>query len=169
MRIFLIGFMGCGKTYWGRQLSQKLAVPFFDLDEKIFEQTGKSIPALFNEEGEEAFRRLEKESLHLITESHETFVMATGGGTPCYFNTIDYLKRKGTVAWINCSVDCLHQRLLKEKEQRPLIADVPDSELSAFIARKYANRKIFYQQAHITLSGDELTLETLADSLFPQS
>ena len=78
MKIFLIGFMGCGKTHWGKLLSEKLKIPFFDLDEKIEEHEGKQINAIFEKEGEEYFRLLEKDVLHLLTESHETFVMACG-------------------------------------------------------------------------------------------
>ena len=85
MKIFLIGFMGSGKTYWGKRLSEKMDIPFFDLDEKIVEHEEKPITQIFAEDGEEYFRLLEKDVLHLLTESHETFVMACGGGTPCFF------------------------------------------------------------------------------------
>lgn len=85
MKIFLIGFMGCGKTHSGKQLSAKLSLPFFDLDAKIEEHEAKSITQIFEEEGEEYFRLLEKDVLHLLCESHESFVMACGGGTPCFF------------------------------------------------------------------------------------
>jgi shikimate kinase len=166
MRIFLIGFMGCGKTYWGKKLSEKLKMPFFDLDEKIAENEGKSIPEIFANEGEEYFRLLEKDVLHLLTESHETFVMATGGGTPCFFNNIDYLKKKGTVVWINCSTDCLYQRLLKEKSQRPLISKINDSELKSYIVRKYSSRKIFYQQANVILPEENIALDQLVNRIF---
>src|SRR5215213_139448 len=126
MRIFLIGFMGCGKTHWGKLLSAKMKMPFFDLDEKIEENEGRTVAEIFAKEGEEYFRLLEKDVLHLLTESHEGFIMATGGGTPCFYNNIDYLKKQGTVVWINCSTDCLHQRLMKEKDKRPLIANIAD-------------------------------------------
>ena len=166
MKVFLIGFMGCGKTYWGRQLSEKLGVPFFDLDEKITEQEGRPINKIFKTDGEEYFRMLEKDVLHLLTESHESFVMACGGGTPCFFNTIDYLKKQGTVVWINCSTDCLYQRLLKEKDQRPLISSIPDEQLKTFIIKKYSSRKIFYQQANVILPDEKITLENLLSKIF---
>ena len=85
--------MGCGKTYWGKILAQKMNLPFFDLDKLVEEREEKSIIEIFAEEGEEYFRMLEKDVLHLITESHESFVMACGGGTPCFFNNIEYLKK----------------------------------------------------------------------------
>ncbi|WP_072835885.1 shikimate kinase [Flavisolibacter ginsengisoli] len=166
MKIFLIGFMGCGKTHWGKELSMKLSIPFFDLDEKIAEQAGKEIPQIFSENGEEHFRLLEKEILYMLTESHETFVMSCGGGTPCYYNNIDYLKKKGTVVWLNCSVDCLYHRLIKEKDKRPLIRDVSDDKLKSFIIKKFSNRKIFYQQANIIINDDEVSIDKLIERIF---
>jgi shikimate kinase len=166
MKIFLIGFMGSGKTHWGKQLSEKMGVPFFDLDEKIEEHEGKSIVQIFAEEGEEYFRLLEKDVLHLLTENHDTFVMACGGGTPCFFNNIDYLKRAGTVIWINTSVDCLYDRLVQEKEKRPLLRSIPNEELRGYIIKKYSDRKIFYQQATATVCEDNVTLDLLMDAIF---
>ena len=165
LRIFLIGFMGCGKTYWGQKLSQKLELPFFDLDHQIAEGEEKSITDIFEEEGEEHFRRLEKEALHLITESHDAFVMATGGGTPCFYNNIEYMKRRGLVIWINCSATDLHQRLIKEKETRPLLKNLTDDQLLAYITKKGADRNIFYRQATITVSGEGLSLEKLISKI----
>lgn len=158
--------MGCGKSHWGKILSAKLNVPFFDLDEKIVEHEGRSIATIFEKEGEEYFRLLEKDVLHILTESHETFVMATGGGTPCFYNNIDYLKKQGTVVWINCSTDCLYNRLLKEKAQRPLIKEIRDDELKSYIIKKYSSRKIFYQQATVILPEEVITLENLVSKIF---
>jgi shikimate kinase len=166
MKIFLVGFMGCGKTHWGRRLGEKLQLPFFDLDEKIEEDEGKSITQIFAEEGEEYFRLLEKDVLHLLTENHESFVMACGGGTPCFFNNIDYLKKQGTTVWINCSIDCLFQRLVTEKEKRPLIRDLSDDALKAFIVRKFSSRKIYYQQADLVVNSNDLELDELVKLVF---
>jgi shikimate kinase len=166
MKMFFIGFMGCGKTHWGRLVSQKLELPFFDLDQKIEEQAGKKINEIFKQEGEEHFRQLEKEIMHLLTESHESFVMATGGGTPCYYNNIDYMKKQGTTIWINCSVDCLYQRLSIDKNERPLIRNLSGDQLHAYITKKFGDRKIFYQQASIILNEDDIKLEELIDQVF---
>jgi shikimate kinase len=166
MKIFLIGFMGCGKTHYGKELSRKLQVPFFDLDEKIEEREGKKITEIFSEEGEEYFRLLEKDVLHLLTENHETFVMACGGGTPCFYNNIDYMNRSGTTIWINCSIDCLHERLLKARTERPLLSNITDDQLRSYIVKKFGNRKIFYQQASVILNEDDLTVEKLVDHVF---
>ena len=158
--------MGCGKTYWGRQLSEKLQMPFFDLDEMIVEREGKEITQIFAELGEEYFRMLEKDVLYMLTESHESFVMACGGGAPCFFNNIDYMKKRGTAVWLNCSIDCLYNRLVNEKEKRPLIRSIPDNELKAYIIKKYSDRKIFYQQAQVILNEDDITLEALIEKTF---
>ena len=164
-RIFLIGFMGCGKTHWGRLLSQHLHIPFFDLDEKVVEKEGKSINEIFAQHGEEYFRLMEKETLYMLTESHDDFVLACGGGTPCYFNNIDYMKRSGKTVWINCSVNCLHSRLMKEKDHRPLIKDLTSDQLRSYIVKKFGDRRIYYQQAAVILNEDELTLEMLLDKI----
>ena len=166
MKIFLIGFMGSGKTYWGRQLSQKLGIPFFDLDEQVVEHAGKSIGAIFKTEGEEQFRLQEKHILHIIAESHESFVMACGGGTPCFFNNIEFMNKQGTTIWINTPLDVLHKRLLAEKESRPLIQEIPDNQLRYFIGKKFAGRKIYYEQAGITVDDDALMLETMIEKIF---
>jgi shikimate kinase len=166
MKIFLIGFMGCGKTHWGKELSHKLQIPFFDLDSVIEEKEEKDITSIFADMGEEYFRMLEKDVLYMLTESHDSFVMACGGGTPCFFNNIDYMKSRGTTVWINCSVECLHSRLVKEKDKRPLIRSLSDDELKTFIVRKYSDRKIFYQQASVILSEEEVTLDGLVTKIF---
>ena len=166
MRVFLLGFMGCGKTHWGKLIGQKLNIPFFDLDEEIVSSEGKSINDIFAEQGEEYFRLKEKELLYMITENHESFVMASGGGTPCFYNNIDYMNKSGTTVWFNCSVDCLFKRLVNEKEKRPLIRNLTDEQLKAYIMKKYADRKIFYQQASIIINDEEISSEKLIDAIF---
>ncbi|HVG14881.1 MAG TPA: shikimate kinase [Chitinophagaceae bacterium] len=166
MKIYLLGFMGCGKTHWARLISEKLGIPYFDLDDAIVQSEKRTINELFTEEGEEYFRRKEKEILTSITETKGSFVMACGGGTPCFFNNIDYMNRNGTTIWINCSIDCLHARLVKEKDKRPLIRTLSDEELRSYIIKKYADRKIFYQQASVILNEDHITLEKMLEPIF---
>ena len=166
MKIFLIGFMGSGKTHWGRLLSQKLSIPFFDLDEQVEVYAGKSIAEIFNTEGEEHFRMQEKEVLHIITESHESFVMACGGGSPCYFNNIEYMNQAGTTVWINSPLEILFQRLVQEKEKRPLIKELSAEQLQSFISRKFADRKIYYEQADIKMDEEPVQIEKLIEKIF---
>jgi shikimate kinase len=166
MKIFFIGFMGSGKTHWGKLVSEKLGLPFFDLDEQIISHEERSIPAIFATEGEEYFRLVEKDILHIITESHENFVMACGGGTPCFFNNIEYMNVSGTSIWINTPADVIYQRLIKEKESRPLVKNLSDGELRAFIKKKFADRRIYYQQAEVVIDEEPLKLDDLVEKIF---
>jgi len=165
MKIFFIGFMGSGKTHWGKQISEKLQIPFFDLDEQIISHEEKSITEIFSENGEEYFRLLEKDLLRIISESHENFVMACGGGTPCYYNNIDFMNKSGTSIWINTPIDTLFQRLIKEKETRPLIKNLTSEQLKRFIIKKFSDRKIYYEQADIIVD-EEPVLEKLVEKIF---
>jgi shikimate kinase len=166
MKIFLIGFMGSGKTHWGRLLSQKLSIPFFDLDEQVVEQAGQSIDKIFTLKGEEHFRMQEKDVLHIITESHQSFVMACGGGTPCYFNNIEYMHQAGTTVWINTPLEILFRRLVNEKDKRPLIRELSDEQLKSFISKKFADRKIYYEQADIKMEEEPVLIEKLVEKIF---
>jgi shikimate kinase len=141
-------------------------MPLFDLDDKIMEHTGLPISEIFEKQGEEYFRLLEKDLLHLFSENHESFIMATGGGTPCFYNNIDYLKKQGTVVWLNTSTESLYQRLAREKDKRPLIKNIPDVELKSYIIKKYSSRKIFYQQANVILPEENLSLDNLVSKIF---
>ena len=158
--------MGSGKTHWGHLLSEKLGMRFFDLDEQVTEHAGKSIPEIFAGEGEEQFRLIEKEVLYIITESHESFVMACGGGSPCYFNNIEYMNKSGTTVWINTPLDTLFQRLIGEKEKRPLIKQLSDEQIKGFIAKKFSDRKIYYEQASVTVDEEPVQLDQLIEKIF---
>ena len=158
--------MGSGKTHWGRLLSEKLGIRFFDLDEQVTEHAGKTIPEIFAAEGEEQFRLLEKDVLHIITESHDNFVMACGGGSPCYFNNIEYMNTAGTTVWIDTPQDTLHKRLVVEKDKRPLIKDLTDEQLRNFIQKKFSDRRIYYEQADIAIDEEPVQLEKLIEKIF---
>lgn len=158
--------MGSGKTHWGKQVSEKLQIPFFDLDEQIIAHEEKAIAEIFAENGEEYFRVLERDILHIITDGHENFVMACGGGTPCYYNNIDYMNQSGTTIWINTTIDNLFQRLILEKETRPLIKNLTNDQLRGFIIKKFSDRKIYYEQADIIIDEDPVLLEDLVQKIF---
>ncbi|MDP4261879.1 MAG: shikimate kinase [Bacteroidota bacterium] len=166
MKIYLIGFMGSGKTHWGRQLSQKLGLPFFDMDEQIINSEGKSINEIFKVYGEEYFRLKEKGILHVITETHSSFVMACGGGSPCYFNNIDYMNQAGTTVWLNTPLNILFQRLINEKDKRPLLKDLSEGQLKSFIIKKFADRKIYYEQAEVVIDDENISLDHFIEKIF---
>jgi len=161
MKIFLVGFMGSGKTHWGRQLSARLNMPFYDLDTVIAEKEGRSVADIFSEKSEEYFRFCEKETLEAISGENESFILSCGGGTPCFFNNIEFMKKHGKVVWLNTSVDTLMQRLRRERSSRPLIADVADSDLRRTIVRRLSERRMYYQQADVTVAEENTTLDEL--------
>lgn len=165
MRIYLLGFMGSGKTHWGKLLSAKLTLPFFDLDQQIVDEEGTSINEIFANKGEEYFRMLEKEMLHMITESHESFVMSCGGGTPCFFNNIDYMNNNGITVWLNTKLDVVYERLLKEKENRPLLKDLQDAQIKQFVVKKFSERRIYYEQAELAVDEDLVSIESLIQNI----
>ncbi len=161
MKVFLIGFMGSGKTHWGRRLGDKLQIPFYDLDTVITAKENRSVSDIFAEKGEEYFRYLEKDTLEEVVEEQENFILSCGGGTPCFFNNIEFMKKSGKVVWLNTSTDMLRQRLLKERTSRPLIREITDDELQQYILRKLRERRMYYQQADVTVSEENTTLEEL--------
>ena len=163
MKIFLIGFMGSGKTHWGTQLSAKVGLPFFDLDTVIIAKEKKQITEIFTEKGEEYFRYLEKAVLEELVEDNKEFIISCGGGTPCFFNNIQFMKNKGTVIWLNTQVDVLVNRLLKEKTTRPVLKDIADEELKPYIIKKILGRKLYYEQAHIIVNEESLSVDSFAE------
>ena len=157
--------MGSGKTHWGKLLSDKLQLPFRDLDSVIIEKEGRTVAEIFTEKGEEYFRYQEKELLEELVEEEDRFILSCGGGTPCFFNNIEFMKKNGAVVWLNTAVDILKERLLKEKNSRPLIRDIDDDELKLYIIRKLSERKLYYEQAHIMVNEESITLEELISLL----
>ena len=166
MKIFLIGFMGSGKTHWGRQLSAKLQLPFFDLDTVIVGKEKQSVAEIFARQGEEYFRYQERDTLEEITHDQESFILSCGGGTPCFFNNIEFMKKSGKVIWLNTSIDVLKDRLSKEQTSRPLIRDIDGHELRRYIIRKLSERRMYYQQSDVTVNEESITLEELLKLLF---
>ncbi|MCM5528893.1 shikimate kinase [Parasegetibacter sp. NRK P23] len=167
MKTFLVGFMGSGKSYWGAKLAEYLNVPFYDLDEVIVEKEGRSIESIFAEEGEEYFRIVEKNTLYDITEradSTEGFVVSCGGGTPCFFNNIEYMKKHGKVVWINPPIDILWQRLLREKNKRPLLREISDDDLRHYIQRKLGERKMYYEKADLVINEEAISVELFLET-----
>lgn len=155
MRIFLIGFMGAGKTHWGKQVANRMGLPFHDLDELIVAQESKSIAEIFNDHGEEYFRLAEKQMLEELVEREDSMIISCGGGTPCFFNNIDFMKRYGIVVWLNTQVEVILQRLLKERMHRPLLKDIKDEDLRNHIIRKLNERRMYYEQADVIIDKED--------------
>ncbi|WP_428330488.1 shikimate kinase [Mucilaginibacter sp.] len=154
--IFLIGFMGCGKTTLGRKLANRLGYPFMDLDHVLEEQAGMSIADYFSNFGEDAFRKLESEVLKQ-TVYPEHAVISTGGGLPCFFDNIDWINAHGKSVYIKLSSKTLADRLEHEKTKRPLLREKHGDTLIAFIDEKLAEREGFYNKATVVTDGLGLT------------
>ena len=165
MRIFLIGFMGCGKSTFGKKLAAKINCDFIDLDHEFEKAMGVSIRDYFAENGEEAFRKQESRILQAFNYPMNC-VVATGGGTPCFYDNMKWMNRNGLTVYLEMSATALAARLEKGKAKRPLIKDLNELEIVEFIENKLAERSSFYNQAFITLSGLDITPERLKSRLF---
>ena len=152
-RVFMVGYMGVGKSTSGARLAKLMDLPFFDTDAVLREQHGGSITELFEEHGEPAFRIMERDVLHALVRDHRQALISTGGGTPCYGDNMDFMRAHGTVVYLQMPADELVLRLEGRADQRPLIAEVSEEALPAFVTRHLAERERDYSQAHITVDA----------------
>lgn len=150
MRIYLIGFMGCGKSTFGKKLAEKLDYTFIDLDKRIEAIEGGTVAEIFKLRGEDYFRRLEADVLH-STVLEKNAVISCGGGTPCYFDNMDWMSERGKTVYLHLSAENLFGRLRTRKEKRPLIANLDDAQLRDYIFQKLSERESFYLQANFTI------------------
>lgn len=165
--IFLIGFMGSGKTHWGRIWAAKTGLSFYDLDARVEKASRMTIARIFEKKGEMKFRELEWYHLRKF-ERKKNFLLACGGGTPCYADNMDWMKRKGEVFYLEATPEVIVDRLTHETLHRPVIKDVRPSELLLFVQHKLMERESYYLQAHHVLNIDELDENFLSQFLSPQ-
>jgi shikimate kinase len=161
-KIFLIGYMGSGKSTAGKKLAAKLGFDFIDLDKFIEQETGKTIPEIFLEKGEAEFRALEHNALKKII-TMENVVVACGGGTPCYYGNMELMNNNGTTIYLKMSADSLASRLIKAKDKRPLIDNKSEEELRSFINENLEKREDIYHQAQYIVKGKNLNVDELVD------
>lgn len=148
MRIFLIGFMGSGKSHVGKQLAASTGIKFIDLDAWIESIQQRSIPQIFRQDGEAAFRQIERDALHSMSR-FDQIIVACGGGTPCFFDNIDWMNHHGITIYLQTPVPILLQRLEPEKEYRPLLQNLDEEGLQKFISTKLEEREPFYSKASV--------------------
>ena len=154
-RIILIGYMGSGKTTVGKALSKETGMMFYDLDWYIESRMRKTVSQIFAEKGEEGFRKIEYNMLHEVAE-FEDVIISCGGGTPCFFDNMDYLNQQGDVVYLKASPETLYKHLLMAKIERPLLKDKTPEELIAYITEHLKERASFYEKAHYTLDVNVL-------------
>ncbi len=177
--IFLVGFMGSGKSHDGKLLSEELGLPFIDLDKWIEEKEGATISTIFSTKGEAYFRSREREAIKEVYQSISDKskntpgfsgfkgIVATGGGAPCFFDNMDWMNQHGVTIWLDLPVEIIVDRLKNEKSKRPLLADKNDDELKAFIAAKLNERSSFYALAAIRIKeipNTDLLIQKIKDA-----
>ena len=154
-RIILIGYMGSGKTTVGKALSKETGMMFYDLDWYIESRMRKTVSQIFAERGEEGFRQIEYNMLHEVAE-FENVIISCGGGTPCFFDNMDYLNQQGDVVYLKATPETLYKHLLMAKVERPLLKDKSPEELIAYITEHLKERAPFYEKARYTLDVNVL-------------
>lgn len=164
-RVFLTGYMGAGKTTLGKAFAKAENLQFIDLDWYIESRFCKTISQLFAERGEEGFRLLEQTMLHEVGE-FENVLVSTGGGTPCFFDNMEYMNRQGDTVFLDVSIDVLFRRLRVAKQQRPILQGKSDEELLLFIEEALQKRLPYYQKARYQFDGSMLeSREQIKDSI----
>ena len=149
-RIILIGYMGSGKTTLGKALSKETGLMFYDLDWYIESRMRKTISELFAEKGEEGFRKVEYNMLHEVAE-FEDVIISCGGGTPCFFDNMDYLNQQGDVVYLKATPETLYKHLQMARVERPLLKGKSQEELIDYITTHLQEREPYYQQARYQL------------------
>jgi shikimate kinase len=158
MRYFITGFMGSGKTYLGCLWAAKHGLAFYDLDALIEEEERMAVAGIFKQRGEDYFREKEAAILRNTDRFHDC-IIACGGGTPCFYDNIDWMNRNGVTIFLDAGVDDIYKHIMLEKELRPLLPDTDEEGIKNFIRLKKSERLHFYEQAQIILQDEDLTAE----------
>ena len=162
MIISLLGYMGSGKSHVSKNLSKKLNFPLIDLDQKISEENLLSIAEIFQTKGEIFFRKEEKRVLENILNEEKDIILSLGGGTPVYYSNMDLINEKSKSIFLRASVKTLTERVLLQKNTRPLIAKLNDDDVPEFIAKHLFERNPFYSKSHFTVDTDSKTANDIS-------
>lgn len=164
MNIYLTGFMGCGKSSMGKEIAAALNLEVSDTDALVQESAGMTIPEIFAQQGEAAFRQMESEVLRSIPDQR---LVITGGGLPCSESNWNYMKQHGYIVYIEVPVPVLFERLRtdRNKKQRPLICRLDDNELKDYILTSIDQRKVFYERADYIFPSPEQNIKVLIEKL----
>ena len=160
----MIGFMGAGKTTLGKVIARKMKLQFLDLDTLIVRSQGKSISQVFEDEGESGFRKIERKVLEELLKS-DNYILACGGGTPCYKDNMGRMNAKGVSLFLDVSEEELIKRLSGNKFHRPLLSDLNDQELKEYIHKKLEGRQACYRKSKIWINPLATSVDTIIMSL----
>ena len=164
MKIFLVGYMASGKSTLGKRLARQLGLTFRDLDHEIEGNLQTTIPEIFTKEGEEGFREIEKRELHRLLQEDD-YLLSTGGGTPCFYDNLEVMKKAGVVVFLEVSPTAIVHRLMNAKTVRPLVAGKSKEELNQFVESHLSERLPHYQQAHLTIRGGALSADEMSQTV----
>lgn len=167
MKFIFLGYMASGKSTIGRLFAQKKQLNFIDLDAYIEKKEGMSVTEIFKIKGEIYFRKQENLYLKELLNKEEEFVLALGGGTPCYANNMNViLESPDTISiYLKLKISTLFNRLSKEKSERPLVADLKDNDIMEFIAKHLFERGYYYNQANVIVNGDDKEVTDLVTEI----
>lgn len=154
MNYYLVGYMYCGKSTFGRRLAAERGMDFLDLDRAFEQRYHYTVPLFFRRFGEQAFRTLESQLLR-STAALDNTVIATGGGTPCHSGNMDFILAHGTAIYLKMSVEQLMERALRSRNPRPLMQGLGEAEMRATIEGQLKEREVFYLRAPIVLDGQD--------------
>lgn len=167
--LFLVGYMGCGKSTLGRKLARRLGVPFVDTDALVEEREGASVADLFRYEGERRFREVERETLDRVIAENPIAVVSTGGGLPTWSDNMACMNAAGHTIYLRRSAEQIACRLSPYgRRKRPRLQGLDGEELVAFMARDMAQREPFYGQATLVVDCDKLSDEELVERIVEQ-
>jgi shikimate kinase len=156
MKVFLVGLPGSGKSTFGKQLATKLKIQFIDLDDFIEAVAKQPIREIFAQKGEDYFRNLERKSLHDVISKESDFVLATGGGVPCFFDNLEQMNQAGITVFVNTPVSVITDRMKQEGVAiRPLLHELDTENFAKAFLQKFAHRLPYYRQAHITVTPSD--------------
>ncbi|MBU8882901.1 shikimate kinase [Kaistella sp. DKR-2] len=165
MIISLVGYMGSGKSHISKVLSNKIKFKLIDLDRQISLKNKMTIPEIFEKRGEIYFRKQENEILKEVLSSSEDCILSVGGGTPAYFNNMEIINQHSESIFLRTSVTNLTERILKQKDKRPLVVNIAEEDLPEFIAKHLFERNIYYSQAKFTIDTDGKEPEQIVDEI----
>ncbi|EAQ41275.1 shikimate kinase [Polaribacter sp. MED152] len=166
MKIVLLGYMASGKSSIGKRLAKSLNISFIDLDDYIIEKENSSIAEIFSSKGEIYFRKIEHVYLKEILDNEKNFILALGGGTPCYANNMDLINNSAaTSIYLQGNVPTLVERLIKKKAKRPLVASLSDEQIPEFVAKHLFERRAFYEQTEMTFKIDQKSKKAVAKEI----